>query len=61
MQEFMYGDTADVEHEMYDCAANNWSHLNNNERFKEKCGNHTGKTFNRFAFLRVAILGTHHT
>jgi hypothetical protein len=45
----MYGDTTDVEHEVYDFAGNNWSHRNNNKRFKEKCGNNTGKTFNRFA------------
>ena len=44
----MYGDTSDVEHEMYDCTGNNWRHRNSNKRFKEKCGSRTGKTFNRF-------------
>jgi hypothetical protein len=44
----MSGDTTDVEHEMFDCAGNNWSHRNNNKRFKEKCGYHTRRTFNRF-------------
>jgi hypothetical protein len=57
----MYGDTTDVEHEMNDCVGNNWSYLINNERFKEKCGNHTEKTFNRFTSQRIVILGTHHT
>ena len=42
-----YRDTS-VEPEMYDCASNNWSHWNSNEKLKEKFGNCTRKTFNRF-------------
>jgi hypothetical protein len=45
---FMYRDTANVEPEMYDCTSNNWSRWNSNEELKEKFGNRTGKTFDRF-------------
>ena len=48
MQEFMYRDTTNVEPEMYDCTSNNWSHWNSNEKLKEKFGNYTRKTFDRF-------------
>ena len=34
--------------EMYDCTSNNWSHWNSNEKLKEKFGNCTRKTFDRF-------------
>ena len=44
----MYRDTMNVEPEMYDCTSNNRSHQNSNKGFKEKFGNHTRKTFNRF-------------
>jgi hypothetical protein len=37
-----------VEPEMYDCISNNWNHWNSNEKLKEKFGNCTRKTFNRF-------------
>jgi hypothetical protein len=49
LQEFIYIDTTNVGHEMYDYTSGNWSHRNSNERFKEKFRNHTRKTFNRFA------------
>jgi hypothetical protein len=48
IQEFMYRDTANVEHEMYDRTSRNWSHRNGNKRFKAKFGSHVRKTFNRF-------------
>jgi hypothetical protein len=48
IQEFMYRDITNVEHEMHDYSGNNWSHRNSNKRFKEKSGSHTSKTFNRF-------------
>jgi hypothetical protein len=48
IQEFMYRDTTNVEHEMNDYADKNWSHRNSNKRFKENFGSHTRKTFNRF-------------
>jgi len=48
IQEFTYRDTTNVEPEMYDCTSNNWSHRNSNEKLKEKFGNYTGKTFDRF-------------
>jgi len=41
-------DTTNVEPEMYDCTSNNWSHCNSNQRLKEKFGNYTRKTFERF-------------
>jgi hypothetical protein len=37
-----------VEPEIYDCTSNNWSHWNSNEKLKEKFGNYTRKTFDRF-------------
>ena len=40
IQEFVY---------MYDCTSNNWSHRNSNEKLKEKFGNCTRKTFDRFS------------
>ena len=48
IQEFMYRDTTNVEPEMYDYTNNNWSHWNSNEKLKEKFGNFTRKTFDRF-------------
>jgi len=48
MQEFIYRDTTNVEPEMCDCTSNNWSHWNSNEKLKEKFGNYTRKTFDRF-------------
>jgi len=48
IQESMYRDTANVEPEMYDYTSNNWSHWNSNEKVKEKFGNCTGKTLDRF-------------
>ena len=48
IQEFVYRDTTNVEPEMYDYTSNNWSHWNSNENFKEKFGNYTRKTFDRF-------------
>jgi len=48
IQEFMQRDTTNVEPEMFDCTSNNWSHWNSNEKLKEKFGNCTRKTFDRF-------------
>jgi hypothetical protein len=48
IQEFMYRDTANVEHEMCDYTRGNWRPLNSDERFKKKFRSHTGKAFNRF-------------
>jgi hypothetical protein len=48
IQEFMYTDTTNVEHEMNDYTGKNWSHQNRNKWFKENFGSHTSKTFNRF-------------
>jgi hypothetical protein len=52
VQEFMYRDTTNVEHEMYDYTGNNCSHRNSNKRFKGKYGSHTKKTFNIFTTKR---------
>jgi len=48
IQQFIYGDTTNVETEMYDCTSYNWSHWNSNEKLKEKYGNCTRKTVDRF-------------
>jgi hypothetical protein len=48
IHEFMYRDTANVEPEMYGYTGINWSHWNSNEKLKEKFGNCTRKTFDRF-------------
>ena len=48
MHEFVYRDTTNVEPEMYNCTSNKWNHWNSNEKFKEKFGNYTKKTFDRF-------------
>jgi len=48
-----------VEPEMYDCTSNNWSHWNSNKKLKEKFGNCTRKTFDRFT-TKEAALGTSH-
>ena len=55
----MYGDTANVEPEMYGYISNNWSHWNSNEKLKEKFGSCTRKTLDRF-ITKIAILGTSH-
>ena len=44
----VYRDTTNVEPEMYDCTSNNWSHWNSNKKLKEKFGNYTRKTLDRF-------------
>jgi hypothetical protein len=48
IQEFMYRDKTNVEPEMYECKNKNWSHWNSKEKLKEKFGNFTRKTFDRF-------------
>jgi hypothetical protein len=48
IQEFVYRDTTNVELEMYNYTANNWSHWNSNEKLKEKFGRYIRKTFDRF-------------
>ena len=48
VQEFMYRGTTNVEHVTYDYTGINWSHWKSNKRFKEKCGSHARKVFNRF-------------
>jgi len=44
----MSRDTTNMEPEMYGYISNNWNHWNSNEKFKEKFGSCTGKTFDRF-------------
>ena len=57
IQEFMYGDTANVEPEMYDYTNNNWSHWNSNEKLKGKSvpGKHSIDSLQK-----TAVLGTSH-
>jgi hypothetical protein len=43
MQEFMYGDTTDVEYEISEYTGNNRCHRNSKKRFKEKFESHTKK------------------
>ena len=60
IQEFMYRDTTNVEPEMYDYTNSNCSHWNSNEKLKEKFGNCTRKTLDRFtisSLQKTAILG----
>jgi len=59
IQKFMYRDTTNVEPEMYGCTGNKWSHWNSNENLKEKFGNSTRKTFDRFT-TNTAIVVTSH-
>ena len=49
-------DMANMEHEMYDHISINWSNKNSNNRFKEKFGSHSRKTFNIF-IMKPTILG----
>jgi hypothetical protein len=48
IQEFMYKDKTNVEPEMHDYTSNNYSHWTSNEKHKEKFGNCTRKTLDRF-------------
>jgi hypothetical protein len=48
IQEFMYTDTTNVQHEMNYYTGKKWSHRNRNKRFKENFGSQPMKTFNRF-------------
>ena len=57
---FMYGDTTQVQHEMYNYTGNNWSHQNGNRRFKEKSKTIPGK-HPVDPLQKTAILGTSHT
>jgi hypothetical protein len=62
IQEFMYRDTTNVEPEMYDYTGNNYSHLNSNEKLKEKFGSCTRKTFDSFTTKDSSIWNiTHNT
>jgi hypothetical protein len=47
IQDFMYRDAMNVGYEMYEHTGNNWGQWKSNERFKEKFGSQTKKTFNR--------------
>jgi hypothetical protein len=54
IQKFMYTDTTNVEHEMYNYTNYNWSHQKNNKRFKKKIletipGKHPTDTLNKTA------------
>ena len=48
IQQFMYRDTENVEHEMYENTSSNWSYRNSNIKRKEIFGSHTRKTFSGF-------------
>jgi len=57
IQEFTYGDTTNMEPEMYDFTSNNWSHWNSNKKLKEKFVRYARKTLDRFT-TKTATLGT---
>jgi len=59
IQEFVSRDTTDVEHEMYECTGNNWSHWNSNEKLKRKFGSCTRK-HSIDSLQKTAVLGTSH-
>ena len=59
-EKFIYIDTTNGEHEMYDYTGNNWSQLNSNKRFKEHSVSHTRKTFNTFTTRDVCTRNTTH-
>ena len=46
--EFVYRDTTNVEHEMYENTGHNWSYRNSHKRFKDNSVSHKSKTFDRF-------------
>jgi hypothetical protein len=54
IQAFMYRNTRNLEHEMYDYTGNNWTHRSSNKMFKEKFGKHTTETFNIFTKKTVS-------
>ena len=56
----MYRDKTNVEPEMYYYTSNKWNFWNSNKRLKEKFGNCTRKTFDRFTKKKTAIIGTSH-
>jgi hypothetical protein len=47
-QDFKYGDTTNLESEIYDYTSYNWSYWNSNAKLKEKSGSYIRKTFDRF-------------
>jgi hypothetical protein len=55
----VYRDATNVEHEMYDCTGNNWSHWNSNEKLKEILEALPGK-HSIDSLQKTAILGTSH-
>jgi hypothetical protein len=62
IQDFMFSDTMNVQHAMYDYTGNNWNQWNSNKRFKEKFGSRTRKMFNGFATKDSYTCNiTHHT
>jgi len=61
IQEFMYRDTMNVEHERYDYTGNNLSHWNSKKKtFKENFGSHKKKTINKFTTKDI-YTWRHHT
>ena len=59
IQEFVYRDTTNVEPQMYDCASNNWSHWNSNEKLKKNLETIPRK-HSTDSLQKTAILGTSH-
>ena len=59
MQEFMYRDTMNVEHEMFDYTSNNWSHRNSNKSVRKNLEAIPAK-HSIDSLQKTAILGTSH-
>jgi hypothetical protein len=59
VQVFMYTDTTNVEHGVYDCTANNLGHKNNNNSFKEKFGSHAKKALTDSLQNRATLETSH--
>ena len=59
IQEFMYRDTTNVEHEMHDYAGNNCRHQNSNKRFKKNLEAMPGK-HSIYSPQKTAILRSSH-
>jgi hypothetical protein len=60
IEEFMHTDTTNVEHKLYDCKSNNWSHRNSRRRFKANLEAIPGK-HSTDSLKKTAMLGTSQT
>jgi hypothetical protein len=59
IQKYMYRDTMNVDHEVYDYPGNNWCHQYSNKRGKKNLGAIPGK-HSLDSLQKTAIVGTSH-